>query len=107
MGEDSFLKVASDIAYCHHERWDGRGYPRGLGKDDIPLSARLMSLADVYDALTSSRPYKPAFSHEQARRIIVFESGRRFDPAVVNAFLSREDAFVAARAGQLSVGSHA
>ena len=102
----SFLRLGQEIARYHHERWDGDGYPCGLAGTAIPLAARIVALADVYDALTSSRPYKPAFSHEQARRIIVFESGRRFDPAVVNAFLSREEAFMAARAGQLSVGSH-
>jgi HD-GYP domain-containing protein (c-di-GMP phosphodiesterase class II) len=95
----SFLRRGQEIARYHHERWDGNGYPCGLAGAAIPLAARIVALADVYDALTSSRPYKPAFSHEQARRIIASESGRRFDPAVVNAFLSREEAFVAARAG--------
>ena len=63
----SFLRYAREIARSHHEKWDGSGYPDGLGGDDIPLSARLMSVADVYDALTSRRVYKPALSHEQTR----------------------------------------
>ena len=96
----SFLRRGQEIARYHHERWDGGGYPCGLAGTDIPLAARIVALADVYDALTSTRPYKPAFSHDQARRIIAGESGRRFDPAVVNAFLSREQAFIAARAGR-------
>ena len=95
LGEDSFLKVASDIAYCHHERWDGRGYPRGLGKNDIPLSARLMSLADVYDALRSQRVYKPAMPHETSAYIILDGKGTQFDPEVVEAFLAIQDEFKA------------
>ncbi len=86
LGEDSFLKMACDIAYCHHERWDGRGYPRGLKRDEIPLPARLMSLADVYDALRSQRVYKPAMPHETAARIIFDGKGTQFDPEIVEAF---------------------
>lgn len=95
LGEDSFLKVASDIAYCHHERWDGRGYPRGLREDAIPLSARLMSLADVYDALRSQRVYKPAMPHETSADIILDGKGTQFDPEVVEAFLAIQDEFKA------------
>jgi PAS domain S-box-containing protein len=93
----TFLRMGQDISSYHHERWDGTGYPRGLAGTDIPLSARIVALADVYDALTSSRIYKPAYNHEQARRVIIEDSGRRFDPTIVNAFLRRESDFKAAR----------
>ncbi|WP_042007363.1 HD-GYP domain-containing protein, partial [Aeromonas dhakensis] len=76
-----------------HEKWDGSGYPAGLAGEAIPLSGRLMALADVYDALISKRVYKPAFSHEQARTIIVEGRGRHFDPAIVDAFLACEEEF--------------
>jgi len=93
LGEDDFLANACQITFAHHERWDGAGYPFQLQQEDIPWSARLVALADVYDALTSRRVYKPPLSHEQARDIIVSESGSRFDPAVVAAFLAREQEF--------------
>lgn len=89
----SFLLAAKEIAYSHHEKWDGSGYPEGLVGEAIPLSARLMALADVYDALLSKRVYKPAFSHEQASEIIVAGSGSHFDPAVVNAFVALSEQF--------------
>ena len=88
-----FLHLTKDIAYSHHERWDGKGYPEGLAGTDIPLSARLMALADVYDALISKRIYKPPMSHEQAVAIILDERGRQFDPDVVDAFAARSDEF--------------
>lgn len=84
----AFLRVAIDIARNHHERWDGSGYPSGLAGDRIPLSARLMTLADVYDALMSRRAYKAALPPDQVARMITEERGRQFDPAVVDAFLS-------------------
>lgn len=93
LGENSFLRIASDIAYCHHERWDGKGYPRGVAGKDIPLSARLMSVADVYDALRSKRVYKPAMPHETAVRIIVDGKGTQFDPEVVEAFVALQEQF--------------
>lgn len=93
----SFLRMGQEIAFYHHERWDGAGYPNGLSGVTIPLSARIVALADVYDALTSSRTYKPAYHHEQARTLIVQESGHQFDPTVVNAFLRKEQDFKAAR----------
>jgi PAS domain S-box-containing protein len=93
----SFLQMGQEIALNHHERWDGSGYPNGLVGIEIPLTARITALADVYDALTSSRTYKPAYNHEQARMLIVQESGRQFDPLIVNAFLRREQEFKAAR----------
>ncbi len=93
LGFDSFLNIAMEIAKGHHERWDGSGYPEGLKGEDIPLSARLMALADVYDALISKRVYKPAFSHEKARGLIVKARGTHFDPVVVDAFVELEEEF--------------
>lgn len=88
-----FLDIACAIAASHHERWDGTGYPEGLKAEAIPLPARLMTLADVYDALVTYRVYKPAFSHEVAVEIIKGGSGSHFDPEVVSAFLACESAF--------------
>ena len=90
----TFLQMARDIALTHHERYDGTGYPAGLAGDAIPLCGRIVAVADVYDALTSKRIYKEAFDHETARRLIVEESGRQFDPDVVEAFLAREPEFM-------------
>ena len=92
-GHNDFLRLGAIIAYTHHERWDGKGYPRGLAGEAIPRIGRLMALADVYDALISKRVYKPAFDHETAKKIIVEGSGTQFDPLVVEAFLLEEDAF--------------
>ena len=85
VSDESFLLYAAEIAYGHHERWDGRGYPQGIAGDAIPLSARLMAVADVYDALISRRVYKPPFPHEQAIAMIIAERGRHFDPDIVDA----------------------
>lgn len=93
LGGNSFLQIAREIAYCHHERWDGMGYPQGLRATEIPLSARLMSVADVYDALTSMRVYKPALPHDEVSSIIQSGSGSQFDPHVVEAFLSVNEVF--------------
>lgn len=87
----SFLTLGKEIAYYHHEKWDGSGYPKGLSGEDIPLCARITAIADVYDALTSERPYKKAFSHEKALKIIVQDSGSHFDPEIVAAFLRQAD----------------
>lgn len=92
---DTFLEMGRDIAYAHHEKWDGNGYPNGLRGLDIPLPARVTALGDVYDALTSRRPYKEPFSHEKAKAIIVEGKGSHFDPDVVDAFLAVEDEFIA------------
>ena len=92
---NDFLTVAQDIICFHHERWDGSGYPSGLRGRQIPVSARLMALADVYDALISKRVYKPAFSHEKARGIIMEGRASHFDPDVVDAFVAVEDQFQA------------
>ncbi len=89
----SFLQLGREIAYHHHEKWDGSGYPAGLKGCEIPLAARIVAVADVYDALTSKRFYKEAFSHERAREIISELRGSHFDPAVVDAFLSLERRF--------------
>ncbi|MBP8310774.1 MAG: HD domain-containing protein [Burkholderiaceae bacterium] len=89
-----FLQVARDIAQGHHEKWDGSGYPAGLSGDAIPVGARLMALADVFDALISRRVYKPAFPADEVRRIIVQGRGSQFDPDIVDAFLARLDDFL-------------
>ena len=90
-----FLRMARDIAAGHHERFDGKGYPDGIAGEAIPLAARIVALADVYDALTSRRVYKPAMAHEAARGILVAERGKHFDPDVVDGFLAREGEFMA------------
>lgn len=92
-GENEMLSFACQIARSHHERWDGSGYPDGLAGEDIPLAARLMAVADVYDALRSRRPYKQAFSHAEAVEIVVQGRGTHFDPLLVEAFLSLESVF--------------
>lgn len=91
--EGSFLSAAKEIAYGHHEKWDGSGYPQGLSGEAIPLSARLMALADVYDALISKRVYKPAWSHADAVAMIRESSGKHFDPSLVDCFLQDADEF--------------
>lgn len=91
--DSTFLKLAQQIAEAHHEKYDGAGYPEGLRGDDIPLAARIASVADVYDALRSIRPYKKAFSHEEATEIIRRDAGTHFDPDVVEAFWRNEEAF--------------
>jgi len=93
LGNTSFLRFAREIAYTHHERWDGSGYPEGLRGDQIPVAGRLMALVDTYDALTSERVYKSQLPHEKAVQIIVEEKGAQFDPAVVDAFLQVEEDF--------------
>ena len=93
--EAQFLRFACDIVACHHERFDGTGYPHQLKGDDIPLCARVVALADVYDALTSKRVYKAAMSHEESKQIIVSNSGSHFDPEIVRAFLVIADDFAA------------
>lgn len=93
MGDDDFLTTACEVAFSHHERWDGAGYPFGLSANDIPLSGRIVAVADVYDALTSRRVYKDAMPHEEAMRIIVDAAGTQFDPSVVAAFVQCQDAF--------------
>ena len=89
----AFLSVSKEIAYSHQEKWDGSGYPEGLKGDAIPVSARLMAVADVYDALISKRVYKPAFSHDQACTTIVKGRGTHFDPDMVDAFVEIAEDF--------------
>ena len=93
LGKISFLRFAREVAYTHHEKWDGSGYPEGVGADQIPISGRLMALADAYDALTSKRVYKSAVSHENAVEIIREGKGRHFDPEAVDAFLEAKEEF--------------
>lgn len=94
LGSNSFLAIAREISLTHHEKWDGSGYPAGLTGEEIPLSGRLMALADVYDALINPRVYKAAFSHNKARTIIIEGAGKHFDPAVVQAFIDCEAEFI-------------
>lgn len=82
-----FLRPALDIPYCHHEKWDGSGYPRKLKGEEIPLAARIFAVTDVWDALTSDRPYRPAWTENQALDYIRRQSGKQFDPQVVELFL--------------------
>ena len=91
----AFLSAAKEIAHWHHEKWDGSGYPDGLVGDAIPIAARLMAVADVFDALISQRTYKAAFSYEDAKAIIIEGRGKHFDPDVMDAFLAGFDDFVA------------
>jgi putative two-component system response regulator len=94
LGETAgFLRYAGEIAFYHHEKWDGSGYPLGLAGEYIPLSARLMAVADVYDALISRRTYKPPFSHEQALAIILEGKGNHFDPDIAAALLDIAEEF--------------
>lgn len=88
-----FLRYAKEIAYSHQEKWDGSGYPDGLSGERIPLSARLMAVSDVYDALISRRVYKPAFSHEEALRTIIAGKGTHFDPDIVEAFIANAETY--------------
>ncbi len=90
-----YLSVAVEVTRYHHERFDGTGYCEGLRGEEIPLSARIVALADVYDALTSKRVYKPAYEPERAKSIIEAESGAHFDPVIVDAFTARFADFLA------------
>jgi putative two-component system response regulator len=94
LGDSSWdlLRVAAEIGAGHHEHWDGSGYPRRLAGEAIPLSARIVAVADVFDALVSERPYKAAWPLAQARAQLLALRGRQFDPACVDAFLSRWEA---------------
>jgi len=93
LGNNSFLKYAMELARHHHEKWDGSGYPDGLSGEEIPLSARIMAVADVYDALISERPYKPAFPHEKAVALIKEAKGTHLDPTIVDVFLADSEEF--------------
>lgn len=93
LGNSNFLEMAREIAFCHHERWDGTGYPVGLKGEEIPLAARIVSIADVYDALASRRVYKDPYSHEKCIEMIGQEAGKQFDPKLVEVFLAMEGQF--------------
>jgi putative nucleotidyltransferase with HDIG domain len=97
-----FLHSAIDIPYCHHEKWDGTGYPRNLRGEEIPFPARIFAIVDVWDALTSSRPYRGPLASEKVRQIIRADSGKHFDPRVVDVFLSIEDLPVSSGNGMRS-----
>ncbi len=101
-GRSKLLQLAEEIALTHHERWDGTGYPRGLSQDQIPLSGRIVAVADVYDALTQARPYKPAWTSQEALAEIQRQAGAHFDPAVVAAAFT-----VLSLPDQLEVGQYA
>ncbi|MDF2909106.1 MAG: rpfG3 [Herbinix sp.] len=92
-GGTRWLYLAKDIAYCHHEHWDGTGYPNGIKGEAIPIYARMLTIADVYDALTSRRSYKKAYSHLEAMEIIIDGKGSLFDPKLVELFVSANDRF--------------
>jgi HD-GYP domain-containing protein (c-di-GMP phosphodiesterase class II) len=103
-GASPFLARAIEITLGHHEKWDGSGYPFGVTGKAIALAARLVALADVYDALTCKRVYKEGMPHEKVRQIIIEESGKHFDPKVVEAFLATEAQFQNVASGMKSEG---
>lgn len=86
--DTSIMRMAAVIADTHHERWDGSGYPKGLRGEQIPIEGRIAAVADVFDALTSKRPYKPAFAPEESLQIMQRERGKHFDPRVIDAFFT-------------------
>jgi putative two-component system response regulator len=96
-GEKDFLYNARLFAGSHHERWDGRGYPRGLKGTEIPLHGRIMAIVDVYDALVSERPYKKALSDEEAVQIIMENSGTQYDPKITEVFFKAKEQFKAVK----------
>lgn len=104
LGSCNFLSMARDIAQGHHERWDGDGYPNGVAREDIPFAARVVAIADVYDALASKRVYKEAFPHEKCVKLIAEASGTQFDPEITDVFLTVAGKFreIAERFGDLA-----
>lgn len=93
INKSSYLDLAQEIANYHHEKWDGTGYPEGLFQEEIPISARIVALCDVYDAVTTDRVYKKAWSHEEAKKMILENRGRHFDPVITDTFERLEDTF--------------
>jgi putative nucleotidyltransferase with HDIG domain len=83
----NYLRESLDIPYCHHEKWDGTGYPRGLKEEQIPLAARIFAIVDVWDAITSERPYRKGWTKQKALKYLREQSGKHFEPRIVNAFL--------------------
>ena len=106
-GKDSYLAFARDIALHHHEKWDGTGYPQQLKGKNIPLSARIVALADVYDALRSRRPYKEPWPHADALAEIIRCSGSQFDPELTDLFIANADRFVEISNIVMPVSEHA
>jgi putative two-component system response regulator len=96
-GEAEFLRNARLFAGCHHERWDGKGYPHGLKGEEIPLQGRIMAIVDVYDALVSERPYKKAFTDEEAVKLIMQNAGTQYDPLIADVFFNVKDKFKSVR----------
>lgn len=94
LGKNSFLSLAMQMAISHHERWDGKGYPYGYSGENIPIPARIMAIADVYDALVSKRVYKPAFTHNEAIKIILDGRGTQFDPTLVDVLIKNQERFL-------------
>ncbi len=101
---NDFVRIGIEIAECHHERWDGTGYPNGLKGEDIPLAGRIIALADIYDALASKRVYKETFSHEKSREIIKESSGTHLNSDIVDAFLSAEEDFASIKDRYVDTG---
>lgn len=95
----ALFQMAAEVALTHHERWDGKGYPRGVAGEDIPLSGRIVAVVDFYDALTMDRVYRPAFTHEKAIAMLAEQRGQAFDPAIVDCFLKHRDSLYALRLG--------
>jgi HD-GYP domain-containing protein (c-di-GMP phosphodiesterase class II) len=93
LGSSNFLQMAREIALCHHERWDGSGYPAGLRGDEIPLAARIVAIADSYDAMSAGRSYRRSVSHDRCIADIRREAGKQFDPALVEVLLTVEGRF--------------
>ncbi|MBF0102558.1 MAG: two-component system response regulator [Desulfobacterales bacterium] len=93
LGKNSFLVIAEEIAYHHHEKWDGTGYPQQLKGEAIPIASRIMAIADVYDALISKRVYKEPYSHEFAKNILLQEKGKHFDPDIIDVFIELHEKF--------------
>lgn len=96
---NSFIAMGTEVTECHHEQWDGSGYPHGTKGEDIPLSARILALADFYDALTTDRPYRGALKHDQVREMILSQSNKHFDPCIVEAFVGIENEFIQTNSG--------
>ena len=103
LGENEFMAMAREVAWSHHEHWNGTGYPRQLAGEEIPLVARIVSVADVYDAMTSKRPYKRAMTHGESRKVLLEGSGTQFDPDIIDAFSRHEDEFEAISISQRHV----
>jgi len=93
VSQNRVLEIASEMAGCHHEKWDGTGYPAMLSGKSIPLAARIMSIVDTYDALVTVRPYKEAWTHEDALQEIIENTGKSFDPAIIEAFVLENEIF--------------